>query len=66
MKKQVSTYPLRFPKSLQSAVAEFSKADGTSINHFVTSVAEKVCAIRAATLSLNVHFKLTSQRSIAC
>ena len=36
MKKQTTTYPLRLPASLKAAVAEISKADGTSINQFVT------------------------------
>ena len=49
MRKQVSTYPLRLPTSLKAAVAEMSKADGTSINQFVaTAVAEKVSAMRTA------------------
>ena len=49
MKKQVSTYPLRLPTSLKAAVAEISKADGTSINQFVTTaVAENVCAMKSA------------------
>ena len=47
MKKQLSTYPLRLPTSLKAAVAELSRADGTSINQFVTTaVAEKVSALR--------------------
>ncbi len=49
MKKQTSTYPLRLPASLKAAVAEISKADGTSIKQFVTTaVAEKVSAMRTA------------------
>ena len=49
MKKQTSTYPLRLPASLKAAVTEISKADGTSINQFVTTaVAEKVSAMRTA------------------
>lgn len=49
MKKQLSTYPLRLPTSLKTAVAELSRADGTSINQFVTTaVAEKVSALRTA------------------
>lgn len=49
MKKQLSTYPLRLPTSLKAAVAEISKADGTSINQFVaTAVAEKVSAMKTA------------------
>jgi len=47
MKKQLSTYPLRLPTSLKTAVAEISKADGTSINPFVAAaVAEQVSALR--------------------
>lgn len=49
MKKQLSTYPLRLPASLKAAVAEISKAEGTSINQFVaTAVAEKLSAMRTA------------------
>ena len=49
MKKQLSTYALRLPTSLKAAVAEISKADGTSINQFVTTaVAEKVAALKTA------------------
>lgn len=49
MKKPLSTYPLRLPTSLKTAVAEISKADGTSINQFVTTaVAEKLAAMKTA------------------
>ena len=49
MKRKTSTYPLRLPVSLKSAVAEISKEDGTSINQFVaTAVAEKVAAMKTA------------------
>ena len=49
MKKPLSTYPLRLPTSLKTAVAEISKADGTSINQFVTTaVAEKLSAMKTA------------------
>ena len=49
MKKPLSTYPLRLPMSLKAAVAEISKADGTSINQFVTTaVAEKLAAMKTA------------------
>ena len=49
MKRPLSTYPLRLPTSLKTAVAEISKADGTSINQFVTTaVAEKLSAMRTA------------------
>lgn len=49
MKKQTTTYSLRLPASLKAAVAEISKAAGTSINQFVTTaVAEKVSALRTA------------------
>ena len=47
--KQTSTYPLRLPASLKAAVAEISKAEGTSINQFVAmAVAEKVSAMKTA------------------
>ena len=49
MKKLLSTYPERLPTSLKAAVAEISKADGTSIDQFVTTaVAEKVSARKTA------------------
>lgn len=49
MKKSASTYPLRLPASLKSAVAEISKEEGTSINQFVVmAVAEKVSAMKMA------------------
>lgn len=49
MKRKTSTYPLRLPASLKSAVVEISKEDGTSINQFVaTAVAEKVAAMKTA------------------
>ena len=49
MKKQISTYPLRLPKSLKAAVSNICAEDGTSINQFVTTaVAEKVSAMKTA------------------
>ena len=49
MKKSASTYPLRLPTSLKSAVAEISKEEGTSINQFVVvAVAEKISAMKTA------------------
>ena len=45
MKKPTSTYLLRMPATLKEAVADISKADGTSINQFVTTaIAEKIAA----------------------
>ena len=62
MKKLLGLYPLRLPKSLKAAVAEISKADGTSINQFVpTAVAEKVCAMKTA----EFFTERTSQADIA-
>jgi hypothetical protein len=47
--KEVSTYPLRLPRSLKEAVERLSKQDGTSINQFVAlAVAEKVSAMHTA------------------
>ena len=49
MKRQLSTYPLRLPASLKAAVAEIGKADGASIDQFVTTaMAEKVSAMKTA------------------
>lgn len=49
MKTRLSTYPLRLPVSLKAAVAEVSRADGISINQFVTTaVAEKLSAMKTA------------------
>ena len=49
VKKEISTYPLRLPKSLKEAAAQIAREDGTSINQFVaTAVAEKVSAMKTA------------------
>lgn len=49
MKEPASTYSLRLPASLKSAVAEISKEEGASINQFVVmAVAEKVSAMKTA------------------
>lgn len=46
---KTSTYPLRLPQSLKTAVEKLSKEDGTSINQFVVmAVAEKVSAMNTA------------------
>ena len=47
--KRTSTYPLRLPASLKEAVAEISRAEGTSMNQFVVmAVAEKISAMSVA------------------
>ena len=49
MKTKNSTYPLRLPASLRTAVEKASDTDGTSINQFVvTAVAEKLSAMQTA------------------
>ena len=49
MKKQLSTYPLRLPTSLKTAVAEISRVDGTSIDELAaTAVAQRVSVLRTA------------------
>ena len=46
---EISTYPLRLPRSLKDAVQRLSKEDGTSINQFVAiAAAEKVSALETA------------------
>jgi hypothetical protein len=45
---QLSTYPLRLPRSIRSGVERFSKQDGISINQFVSiAVAEKLAMLQA-------------------
>jgi len=47
--KQVTTYPLRLPRSIKEAVARIAKQEGTSINQFVVmAVAEKLSALETA------------------
>jgi hypothetical protein len=45
---EMSTYPLRLPRSLKKAVEKQSEEDGTSINQFVAAVAEKLSALHVA------------------
>ena len=48
MTTRTSTYPLRLPVSLKTAVEKLSRRDGTSINQFVViAVAERVAAMSA-------------------
>ncbi len=48
---EITTYPLRLPRSLKKAVEKQSEEDGTSINQFVaTAVAEKLSALQVAGL----------------
>jgi len=45
---QLSTYPLRLPRSVRNGVEQFSKQDGISINQFVSiAVAEKLAMLQA-------------------
>ena len=42
------TYPLRLPSSVKTAAAQLAKADGVSLNQFISAaVAEKVGSLRA-------------------
>jgi hypothetical protein len=45
-----STYPLRLPRSIKSAVEKLARDEGISMNQFVaTAVAEKLAAMSTAT-----------------
>jgi hypothetical protein len=56
---QLTTYPLRLPRSLRTGVERFSKQDGISINQFVSiAVAEKLAMLQA-----EVYFSERSARS---
>ena len=47
---ELSTYPLRLPRSIRAGVERMSKQDGISINQFVSiAVAEKLAMIQAET-----------------
>lgn len=44
--REISTYPLRLPKSLKDALTDVAKRDGTSVNQFIAiAVAEKISAL---------------------
>jgi hypothetical protein len=47
MTTQTTTFPLRLPVSLKSALETLSKRDGTSMNQFlVVAAAEKIAAMQ--------------------
>ena len=47
---ELSTYPLRLPRSIRAGVDRASKRDGVSINQFVSiAVAEKLAMLEAET-----------------
>jgi hypothetical protein len=49
MKSNISTYPLRLPRSIKAEVERRAREDGTSVNQFVTTaVAEKLAAMNTA------------------
>ncbi len=46
MKTRTSTFPLRLPVSMKTALEEISERDGTSMNQFlVVAAAEKIAAL---------------------
>lgn len=46
----VSTFPLRLPRSIRAGLEKISRQDGTSINQFVSiAVAEKLAMLQAET-----------------
>lgn len=46
MTARISTYPLRLPSSLKTALEKLAAADGTSMNQFiVTTVAEEIAVL---------------------
>jgi hypothetical protein len=47
---ELSTYPLRLPRSIRAGVERVSKREGVSINQFVSiAVAEKLAMLEAET-----------------
>jgi hypothetical protein len=56
---QLSTYPLRLPRSIRTGVELMSRQDGISINQFVSiAVAEKLAMMQA-----QVYFSERSARA---
>lgn len=56
---QLSTYPLRLPRSIRAGVDRFSQQDGVSVNQFVSiAVAEKLAMLQA-----QVYFAERSARA---
>lgn len=50
MSSELSTYPLRLPRSIRAGVEAAAKREGTSINQFVSiAVAEKLTILQAET-----------------
>ena len=50
----LSSYPLRLPRSLKDKVAKVAKRDGSSINQFITiAVAEKISVLETEQFFLN-------------
>jgi hypothetical protein len=46
----LTTYPVRLPRSIRAGLERLSKQDGTSINQFVSiAVAEKLAMLQAET-----------------
>ncbi len=57
--RQLSTYPLRLPRSIRTGVELMSRQDGISINQFVSiAVAEKLAMMQA-----QVYFSERSARA---
>ena len=56
---ELSTYPLRLPRSIRAGVERFSKQDGISINQFV-SIAE---SDKLATIQAQAYFAERSARA---
>jgi hypothetical protein len=49
MRRGLSTYPLRLPRSVKAEVERIAKKDGVSVNQFVaTAVAEKLAVMNTA------------------
>lgn len=45
MTTRVSTFPLRLPVSMKTALEKISERDGTSMNQFLVVAAEKIAAM---------------------
>lgn len=61
---EITTYPLRLPRSLKDPVEKQSEEDDASINQFVaTAVAEKLSALQVAEFFADAKRVRISKRS---
>ena len=60
-----NTYPLKLPASVKNAAAQLARADGVSLNQFISAaVAEKVGSLRTADAFLAERARKSKPRDL--